>query len=103
MTSNPRNTNGARRRATRARVLHRDDLCWLCHRPVDKTLKTPDPGSPEVHEIIPVSRGGSPTSLANTTLTHRACNRWISDRTPDELAKLNDKGKPQPFETSQTW
>lgn len=102
MTTNPRYANGARRRATRARVLARDDVCWLCKKPVDKSLKTPDPGSPEIHEILPVSRGGSPTSLSNTTLTHRACNIWISDRTPEELAQGGRK-TPAPFTTSQAW
>lgn len=102
MSANPRQTNGHRRRAIRARVLAREDLCWLCHKPVDKTLRTPDPGSPEVHEIIPVSRGGSPTSSENTTLTHRSCNLWIGARTPEELAQGN-RNTPQPFTTSQPW
>jgi 5-methylcytosine-specific restriction endonuclease McrA len=103
MTTNPRYANGARRRAVRARVLARDELCWLCKKPVDKTLKTPDPWSPEVHEILPISRGGSPYALNNVTLTHRRCNVWISDRTPEELAQRRRARTPQPFQTSQPW
>lgn len=82
---NPRNQNGHRRRQLRARVLAEETHCWLCHQPVDKTLPARHDRAPEVHELIPVSRGGSPYLRDNTTLTHRECNRWISNRTPDEL------------------
>jgi 5-methylcytosine-specific restriction endonuclease McrA len=101
MTSNPRSANGHRRRQIIKRVLARDDLCWLCHKPVDKTLKTPHPQSPEVHEVLPVSRGGSPTDANNCVLTHRRCNQWIGNRTPDELTKK--RATPRPLTTSQEW
>lgn len=70
----PRNANGHRRRQVRARVLAEESDCGICHKPVDKTLKTPHPGSPEVDEIIPVSLGGSPYDRDNCRLTHRLCN-----------------------------
>ena len=69
--SNPRRTNGYRRDQVRRRVLAEEDTCWLCGQPVDKTLKTPDPGSPEVDEIIPVSLGGDPFARDNCRLSHR--------------------------------
>ena len=71
---NPRNANGHRRRQLRARVLREEHDCWLCGLPVDKALKTPDPGSPEVDEIIPVSLGGDPLDRSNARLSHRLCN-----------------------------
>ena len=71
---NPRQANGHRRRQVRARVLREEDVCWLCGQPVDKTLKTPHPGSPEVDEVVPVSLGGSPIERSNCRLAHRACN-----------------------------
>ena len=71
---NPRNANGHRRRQVRARVLAEEDTCWLCGLPVDKTLKTPDPGSPEIDEVLPISLGGSPIKRSNTRLAHRLCN-----------------------------
>lgn len=83
--SNGRSANGARRRSIRARVLATETDCALCGQPVDKTLKTPHPGSPEVDEIIPFSKGGSPYTRANTQLTHRRCNRLKSNRMPDEV------------------
>jgi 5-methylcytosine-specific restriction endonuclease McrA len=72
--ANPRRANGYRRDQVRARVLREETDCWLCGQPVDKTLKTPDPGSPEVDEIVPVSLGGDPLARANCRLAHRpAC------------------------------
>lgn len=73
--SNPRSKYGSRRKAMRKRVLAYYDTCYLCGKPVDKTIKTPDPLSPEVDEIVPVSRGGSPTDWNNVRLTHRQCNQ----------------------------
>lgn len=88
----------------RARVLARDELCWLCRKPVDKDLVTPHPLSPEVHEVVPVSRGGSPLDITNTVLCHRQCNAWIGARTPDELrAKRRTPPPPAPVRTSQEW
>lgn len=109
MTTNPRQANGSRRRNVVARVLARDDHCWLCKQPVDKTLRgTTNLGAPEIHEIIPVSRGGSPYTLANCTLTHRRCNQWIGNRTPAELATGRRQGKIRPgpilpVQTSRAW
>lgn len=84
---NPRRQNGHRRNQTRDRVYARDNNCWLCSGPVDKTLPARLPTSPEIHELIPVSRGGSPYSLDNCVLTHRQCNNWIGNRTPQELER----------------
>ena len=72
---NPRRTNGSLRDKVRSRVLREEDDCWLCHLPVDKTLPPYLPGSPEVDEVIPVSKGGSPYDRSNCRLSHRRCNR----------------------------
>ena len=98
---NPRRTNGHRRNELIKRVRARDDFCWLCKAPIDKSLKTPHPMSPEVHEVIPVSRGGSALALDNCVLTHRRCNNWIGNRTPSEL---HGKTAPTiPVATSIAW
>lgn len=57
---NPRRANGSLRDKVRARVLREETHCWLCGAPVDKTLPHGLPASPEVDEIVPVSKGGSP-------------------------------------------
>lgn len=96
---NLRSKNGHRRRELIARVRARDTHCALCGGWIDPTLTTipgrhgprcrredcpgcvPHPLRGEVDEDVPVSRGGSPTSLDNCHLMHRACNQWKSDRT----------------------
>lgn len=106
---NPRTANGHRRRQARTRVLAEEDRCALCHRPVDTTLPPGLPASPEVDEIIPVSRGGSPTDRTNLTLMHRACNNWKSNKTLKEAQNFllnkdtNTKPQPAPIQHSNTW
>lgn len=98
---NPRRTNGHRRNQLRARVLTEEDTCWapFCRQPVNKQLPPGLPDSPEVHEIIPVSRGGSPYDRDNTALTHRACNQRIGNRLPSELTEQ----QPTPTITLAKW
>lgn len=72
---NPRVANGHRRRQLRNRVLAEEDVCGICGRPVDKDLPHGTPGSPEVDEIVPVSRGGNPFDRSNCRLVHRLCNQ----------------------------
>lgn len=71
---NLRTANGHRRRQVRAQVLAEEDDCGICGRPVAKDLPPHLPGSPEIDEIIPVSKGGNPYDRTNCRLTHRACN-----------------------------
>jgi 5-methylcytosine-specific restriction endonuclease McrA len=92
--SNPRNANGHRRRQLRAKVLREEDDCWLCGLPVDKTLKTPDPGSPEVDEIVPVSLGGDPLDRDNCRLAHRLCNIRRGD---------GQRARPETLKRVRTW
>jgi len=77
MTSkpNPRRSNGSLRNKVRARVLREETHCWLCNLAVDKTLPHGQQGSPEIDEVIPVSKGGSPYDRANCRLSHRLCNQ----------------------------
>lgn len=71
----PRKINAGLRAALRKRVLATYDTCALCGREVDKTLPYLDPLAPEVDEIIPVARGGSPYDWDNLQLVHRICNQ----------------------------
>lgn len=101
---NERVSNGWRRRQLRARVLAAYDVCAICGKPVDKTLKTPHPMSAEVDELIPVSRGGDPYSFTNCRLTHRRCNRMKSDKTDEHARALlagrqEVKASSMPFKT----
>lgn len=98
MTKNPRVSNGARRREIRRWVLATQDVCGICGLPVDKTLPAGLPLSPEVDEIIPVSKGGSPIDKRNVQLAHRLCNQRKG-------AKILSKGGtlPKPIINSQDW
>lgn len=72
---NPRYSNGARRRAIRARWRAIGDPCHLCGKPIDYSLPAGHPMSFEVDEIVPVSKGGDPLRFENTQPAHRCCNQ----------------------------
>jgi hypothetical protein len=48
-------------------------VCQLCKKKVSKKLKYPNPLSPSIDHIIPLSKGG-PHSRANVQLAHLRCN-----------------------------
>lgn len=81
---NPRRANGSRRTALRRMILATQDHCAICGQPVDVTLPPGLDASPEVDEIIPVSRGGDPLDPTNLQLTHRLCNRRKSNHMPGD-------------------
>ncbi len=79
--------------ANRKIILATQSVCAICGKPVDMSLKYPDPMSPTVDHIIPVSKHGHPSALENLQLAHRACNRAKSDRLPSEAAPPSQPGK----------
>lgn len=54
--------------------------CGICGQAVDFGFKFPHPLSPCIDHIIPVSKGGHPSDLANMQLAHMTCNRQKSDK-----------------------
>lgn len=62
------------------RILKTQTVCGICGKPVNKKLKTPDPMSPVIDHMIPVSKGGHPSAIENLQLAHRTCNRQKSDK-----------------------
>lgn len=73
------------------RIYATQSVCALCGRPVDFSLKFPDPMSPTVDHIIPIAKGGHPSDIENLQLAHLACNR-----------KKADKGIKVVFKTDET-
>ena len=67
------------------RILATQEICALCGKPVDKTIKYPDPMSATIDHIIPVSKGGHPSDIENLQLAHFKCNRAKSDRLLNEI------------------
>lgn len=55
-------------------------ICGICGKPVDPTLKYPDPMSRCIDHIIPIAKGGHPSDIDNLQLAHWACNREKSDK-----------------------
>lgn len=58
------------------------NICAICGRPVNKSLKTPDPNAPEIDHIIPISMGGHPSDISNLQLVHSICNKAKSNKLP---------------------
>lgn len=67
-------------RRNRKKILATQSVCAICGRPVDMSLKSPDPMSATVDHIIPVSKGGHPSDIGNLQLAHWICNRMKSDK-----------------------
>ena len=89
------------------KILLTQDTCAICGQPVDKTLKYPHPLSPTVDHIIPVARGGHPSSIDNLQLAHFTCNRqkWdkIIDAKPVEQHKdvISNRVLPQSMDWTE--
>lgn len=95
----PRKANGRLRATLRKRVFEASNTCGICGHEVDKSLAKGSPLSPELDEIIPVARGGSPYDIDNLQLTHRRCNR-------NKGAKLAGEGgvaHENPLPVSRAW
>lgn len=57
-----------------ADVYERDEwACGICSTPVDRTLAYPDPMSPSLDHVLPLSLGGHHT-MENVALAHLSCN-----------------------------
>lgn len=72
------------------RLMHSENICGICGKPVDKSLKAPHPMSPCIDHIIPISKGGHPSDIENLQIAHCVCNRQKSDK----LLKEKEHVKP---------
>ena len=97
---NPRRLRPSLRDTLRKRVIATYDTCAICGREVDKTLHYLDPLAPEVDEIIPVSRGGSPYDWDNLQLGHRICNQRKGAKMAGDI---DLKGVVNPTPISKSW
>ncbi len=53
--------------------------CGICHEPVDRTLRHPDPMSASHDHVVSLVKGGD-HSYANSQLAHLVCNLRKKDR-----------------------
>lgn len=80
-------------------IFKTQNTCGICGKPVDFSLKYPDPMSATIDHIIPVSKSGHPSSLENLQLSHFTCNRQKSDKlfnvAKEEPKVLGNRNLPQ--------
>lgn len=66
------------------RILATQNICGICGKPVDMSLKHGHPMAPTIDHIIPVNGPGGiqghPSDIANLQLAHWACNRQKSNK-----------------------
>lgn len=75
--------NGTHRGAfekNKKRILMTQNICGICGKPVDKSIKYPNPLSPVIDHIIPINKNGHPSDINNLQLAHWQCNRQKSDK-----------------------
>ena len=66
------------------RIYATQEVCGICGKPVNKSLKYPHPLSPCIDHIIPIAKGGHPSDIDNLQLAHWTCNRQKSDKLIDQ-------------------
>lgn len=91
--SKSRYSNGARRRALVRRVKAMGLPCWICGMPIDPALPAGHPLSFELDELVPVSKGGSPTDPANVAGAHRCCNQWRGNRSVAQVDAVRSSAR----------
>lgn len=73
------------------KIYQTQTLCGICGKPVDFSKKYPDPLSPCIDHIIPVSKGGHPSDIDNLQLAHWECNRQKSDKLFAPIERKEDE------------
>ena len=71
--------------SAKKKILASQNVCGICGKPVDKTLKFPHPLSPCIDHIIPLDKGGHPSDISNLQLAHMCCNRRKSDKLVEKI------------------
>lgn len=77
---------GSKYNRMRSEVLASEKVCYLCGEWVDQTLDWRDDGAPQIHMVIPLTRGGSWRDRNNLHLTHRICNIRQGNKLEGEVA-----------------
>lgn len=73
----------------RKKIYATQTVCGICGKPVDMSLRYPNPMSKTIDHIIPINRGGHPSDIENLQLAHLTCNLDKSDRL------LREGGQPK--------
>lgn len=89
--------------SNKKKILKTQTICGICGKPVDKSLKYPDPLSPCIDHIIPVSKGGHPSDINNLQLAHWTCNRQKSDKLSTQDTKTKQVTSNRNLAWSLDW
>ena len=88
-------------------ILAEQEICALCGKPVDKSLRFPNPMSASVDHIIPIAKGGDPSALSNLQLAHLICNQVKASKLTQEnnkdLIKKEEKVTNRNMPQSMHW
>lgn len=90
--------------SAKKRILATQEVCGICGKPIDKSLKFPHPLSACIDHIIPVAKGGHPSDINNLQLAHMCCNRQKSDKLVERVAfdqqpeLISNRVLPQTFD-----
>lgn len=71
------------------KIYRTQTICGICGRPVDMSLRYPNPMAKSIDHIIPISKGGHPSDISNLQLAHWECNRQKSNKISMEDIKKN--------------
>ena len=79
-------------------------ICGICGKPVDFTIRYPNPMAPCIDHIVPIDKGGHPSDMDNLQLAHSACNRQKSDKLFEhkEIKKAMISNRDLPWSTDWT-
>lgn len=91
-------------RKNQAIIYKTQQVCGICGRPVDQSLRFPDPMSRCIDHIVPIARGGHPSAMSNLQLAHLACNRAKADKLAgNKSAKLQEQPNNRNLPQSRDW
>lgn len=77
--------------SNRKKILASQEICGICGKPVDKSLKYPHPLCATIDHIIPLEKGGHPSDINNLQLAHFTCNRQKSDKLFEPPAQVKTR------------
>lgn len=87
------------------RIYATQTVCALCGKPVDFSLRYPNPMAKSIDHIIPINRGGHPSDISNLQLAHWCCNRAKADKLQQEDKSavvpgklISNRNLPQSFD-----
>ena len=88
MSSNARYADYQGRVRTRRWLRSQGKPCWICGGAIDYGAGRNDPLAFECDELVPISRGGSPTDRGNVDAAHRCCNNWRRAKPVPEVVAI---------------